>query len=139
MIPTDFENFAPYFSHKENWGDISKLQWYHVHHLYLIRDYIGWPMIIHGSVEAGHSTTGWHPKGMATDFHFETTESLNIQARLLLNALELFNLFSFVGLGIYLDWGCPGFHLDSRGFKARWGRRSIHEGYISFENILGAI
>jgi hypothetical protein len=38
------------------------------------------------------------------------------------------------GLGIYPDWAHPGFHLDLRGYKARWGR--VEGSYVAYEEAL---
>jgi len=122
-----FKNFL-YFRSDEAWGDIDILQWYHVHHLELIRKTMimqgnDWPIIIHCSAEiSGHTDGSYHYKGLATDFHFQTPISLREQLKALKSALRRVSLFHFVGLGFYPDWIHPGFHLDSRGYKARWMR-----------------
>ena len=122
-----FDNLL-HFRPSENWGDIELLQWHHVHHLELIRKTMimqgnDWPMIIHNSAATtGHSKDSYHYRGLATDFHFNTPISLFEQLQALKHALRRVSLFNYVGLGFYLDWRIPGFHLDSRGRMSRWMR-----------------
>lgn len=126
MKTKDFDFFKPYFSTKEKWGDISKVQWHHVHHLFLIRERLSllgydWPMIIHCSFEnSGHSPNSYHYKGLATDFHFKTNEPLLKQYTTLRTALDSLSLNEFCGVGVYFWWNNQGFHFDSRGSKMRW-------------------
>lgn len=122
----DFRQFRPYFSAREKWGDIDRIQWYHVHQLWSIRMALkefghDWPIIIHCCYEmSGHSQNSYHYKGLATDFHFKTDEDLKIQYWALQEALLILNLEKFCGLGLYPDWNNPGFHFDSRGYRIRW-------------------
>jgi len=121
-----FKSFHPYFNEREAWGDITKLEWSHIHHLYLLRIELiklnfDFPMIIHGSyAQSGHSNNSYHYHGLATDFHIKTITDLYDQYLLIEKALENLNLHNFVGLGTYPHWETPGFHLDSRGFISRW-------------------
>lgn len=122
----DIKKLAPYFDGSEKWGDVNKVQWFHLHHLYLInvelnRMGYNWKMNIHCSYEkSGHSTNSWHYKGYATDFHFITDVPLQRQYLTLLKALDNLNLSDFCALGVYPEWNNKGFHLDSRGSKVRW-------------------
>jgi len=133
MLIKDFENFKPYFSANENWGDIEKISWTHVHQLWQIRTYLyllgmKWPMVIHNSyASSGHANNSMHYKGLATDWHFVTEATFQEQYRLLCAALSVANLSAFCGLGVYPDFdGKKGFfHYDSRGFCIRWIRLDV--------------
>jgi hypothetical protein len=129
-----------FFSPKEKWGNPNKVQWYHVHHLYLLRLQLrsmgcDWPMSIHCSYEEfGHASRSFHSKGgvsIATDFHFVTDEPIGKQYGVVIKALLALNLSGFVGLGVYPKWNSPGFHMDSRGKEVRWVRvnRKYYYGY----------
>jgi hypothetical protein len=121
-----------FFNPTENWGDIEQVQWFHIHHLYLIRSYMSkdplsnWQMIIHCSYEqAGHSIDSFHYKGMATDFHFNTKIALVTQYMHLEKAITALGLYDFLGIGVYPEWRPHpgGFHIDSRGSRTRWIRK----------------
>ena len=126
MLIKDFDNFHPYFTANESWGDISKIQWWHILQLYEIRNTmvklgLKWPMKIHCCYDpSGHESNSLHYKGLATDFHFITEATLQEQYRLLCGALSIAKLDAFCGLGVYPEWNSPGFHFDSRGFMIRW-------------------
>ncbi len=145
MKATDFKHI-PNFSAGEAWGDIAKVQWYHVIHLAQIRERLreygcDWQMIIHGSyATSGHAPQSFHYKGLATDFrfHFKSRQpkySLQFQYDTLQDILSVLNLSHFCGLGAYPDWQLPGFHLDSRGWRARWIR--VRGGYVYDEKMFG--
>jgi hypothetical protein len=128
---SDFDKLSPFFDADENWGNINIVQWYHVHHLWLIRRALvkegrNWPMIIHCCHESvGHAKDSYHYKGVATDFHFENTKGSTLQNQLewLLTAMINCGLDQFMGLGVYPEWHpVGGFHLDSRGSSVRWIR-----------------
>lgn len=124
-----WSNFAPYFNKKENWGDHSKVLWFHIHHLWLIRTHpllIECPMIIHCSYEeTGHGSNSYHHRdgvSVATDFHFKCKEVLKCQSHKMVMVLRDLNLSNLCGLGVYPEWNNPGFHFDSRGKRMRWGK-----------------
>lgn len=119
-----------HFNPNEKWGDKNKINGL----LLLLLDRIteeiknySWqkykkiaPCIIHcGYKTSGHSPKSQHYKGNAVDFHFENIspkEAYNI----ILQVLKDHQIDNYVGLGVYPDWYKPGFHLDIRGYKARW-------------------
>lgn len=79
--------------------------------------------------ESGHAVNSEHYRGSAIDFHFTNVS----QDEVLAIAEKLFyekGWTEFIGFGFYLDWANPGFHLDSRGYKARWARDKGN--YIGF-------
>jgi uncharacterized protein YcbK (DUF882 family) len=92
--------------------------------------------VIHcGYENGGHASGSRHYTGDAVDFHIN---GMNFSEAMdsLLKALHETDFFGkkaaeYVGLGIYPDWNTPGFHLDIRGYSARWGR--INGEYVSFE------
>jgi hypothetical protein len=129
MQKSDFNKLSPFFDADENWGeDLEKVQWFHVHHLWLIRRAMikegkNWPMIIHCCYEKdGHSTNSCHYKGTATDFHFDRVKDIDIRTQLewLISGMINCGLDQFMSVGIYPQWNNPGFHLDSRGEALRW-------------------
>lgn len=128
--------YEPYFTIKEAWGDLSRVHWWHIHQLWLIRTEMrrqgyNWPMIIHCCYEAtGHASKSFHgrdDKSCATDFHFATMESLALQQDVLSKVLDDLGLADKVGLGVYPFWNNPGFHLDGRGRRVRWIRNKDGE------------
>jgi uncharacterized protein YcbK (DUF882 family) len=71
----------------------------------------------------GHSKTSQHylPRACAMDFHVNTTIPYEALIDIILGFLKAFGLDDRVGLGLYPQWNNKGFHLDTRGFMARWG------------------
>lgn len=140
MNQTGWNAYAPYFSPKEKWGNPAAVQWVLVHALFLIRRELrdfgrDWPIIVHDATGPGHSPTGYHPKGLAVDFHFGAADCVLFDQGIALHqVLRDLRLFDFVGLGVYPDWQHPGFHLDVRGENARWGR--IGGSYVSWERAM---
>ena len=138
MNVEQFENLRN-FSAIENWGDISIVKWYHVHHLFLIRSKINWPMAIHCCAStSGHSENSFHYKGLATDFHFVTADSLVNQFSKLEGIIDSLGLTDFLGVGVYPEWRPypGGFHIDSRGSRIRWIRKDGIYKYGDNENII---
>lgn len=72
--------------------------------------------------------------GNASDFHIVSKLSYSKQIEAMILILTDLQVEGIVGLGIYPDWNSPGFHLDVRGFKGRWGR--VKGKYISFGDAL---
>ena len=84
-----------------------------------IREEFGKPIIIHcagrclsHNKSVGSKDTSQHVKGMAVDFHIKDKENNNTIVYDFLDHL----IGSSGGLGLY-DWG---YHIDIRGYKARW-------------------
>ena len=124
---------APYFKRTERWGDPDKISGLTLLALWQIRVLSGWPIIIHCAYAIkGHNPRGYHPKGMAVDFHFDPLGDINYleQIQIFSKQLVKLNLDNFIGLGIYPDWKHPGFHFDTRGYRARWGR--LGKEYVGF-------
>lgn len=90
--------------------------------IWVIRFSTGWKISVnHGYKTDGHSENSQHYKGTALDFYFITKMPFYEQIERVEKILKDWQLFDFVGLGIYPDWNRPGFHIDARGHKARWG------------------
>jgi len=142
-------NHIKWFNRWENWGDPSKIDPLLIVLLDEIRDIYGKPFIIHCAYEtSGHAPNSYHYLGRAVDFHIKDDKSFSHQVNEMLQILDIISLkvenyslhkpyrflypiADYVGLGIYPNWEHPGFHLDTRGYRARWAR--IGDKYVSFE------
>ena len=71
---------------------------------------------VHCGVEGLHSQTGFHPKGMAVDIHFELEEMVLQTEVMLFSLIKRWN----GGIGIYTYWSSPGFHLDVGPVRTWW-------------------
>ncbi len=126
-----------YFNKSENWGDPDKVNPILLFIIYNIRDAVGKPFNIHNAfATAGHSEESQHYKGNAVDGHFKQVSFVEAIS-LVEQSLLYLKIDNKVGLGIYPHWDNPGFHLDVRGYKARWGR--VDGKYVSFENALEVV
>ena len=144
MTKEDWEN-VKHFSPAENWGDPYRIEKDLVFLLDNLRDIFDHPFVIHcGFDTSGHSANSQHYVGRAVDFHIEEIDFKD--------AVGLMNAFigpppgglgvaGKIGLGIYPHWNNPGFHLDTRGERARWGAvsRNGKQVYVSFKEAYGAI
>ena len=126
-----------YFSRAEAWGDYRMMN----HTTLLLLDAVRAEFQpdqyfkVHCGYELlGHADMSFHYLAKAVDYHIVNLP-FSDAITLMLSALETLGVTEQVGLGIYLDWTNKGFHLDTRGVKARWGR-IIKDGsptYVSFE------
>ena len=121
------DNFTP----EEAWGDPTKVNGSLLLLLQAIRTYIAHGFTVHNAyTHTGHAPSSQHYVGNAVDFHISGIPFY--EAVLVVEeALHFYQVEEHVGLGIYPDWNTPGFHLDVRGTKARWGR--IGNDYVSYE------
>ncbi len=121
-----------HFNLNENWGDKNKVNGLLLVLLDNITERVktySWnkykkisPCIIHCAYKiSGHSPNSQHYKGNAADFHFENIPASEAYM-VMTEVLREFQAEGFVGLGVYPDWHKPGFHLDVRGYKARWAK-----------------
>lgn len=123
-------NKLKHFERWENWGEPDRVNGL----LLLLLDKIteevknyAWrkyktitPCIIHCAYATdGHSDGSQHYKGSAADFHFENISAYEVYT-VIQKVLEDNQVENHVGFGVYPDWKKPGFHLDVRGWKARW-------------------
>jgi len=140
-IWSKLNNFSPC----ENWGDKKKVNGLLLILLDLITNKVkenSWdkyrkvtPCIIHCAYKTeGHSENSQHYKGNAVDFHFENISAKDVYY-IIKNVLESYQLDDFVGFGVYPEWYKQGFHLDVRGYRARWTRiggiyKAIDKGIV---------
>ena len=121
-----------HFSPAENWGNSNKINGFLLFLLDEITEEVkkysrenhkkNSPCIIHCAYEtSGHSPNSQHYQGNAVDFHFKNISTKKAY-EIICEVLKKNQTENFVGLGIYPDWHNPGFHLDTRGHKARWSR-----------------
>lgn len=125
-----------YFSKDEKWGNPEKISPMLLLLLEKLREKLGKPFVVHcGYENKGHSSASRHYRGDAVDFHVKDMPFKEAVDKLLkaLHEIKLLDQVSavYVGLGIYPDWNTPGFHIDLRGYSARWGR--IGADYVTFE------
>lgn len=108
----------------DQWGDPDKVSGFLIALIGLIQSEIGEVEIHCAYKKNGHSKNSQHYKGNAADFHFKNLckESFMEQYNDIIEVLDEFQLTDFTGLGIYPQWNNPGFHIDVRGEKARWGQ-----------------
>lgn len=134
---TDVWNIiSQYFKSTENWGNADKMSGTLLLLLFALRKVIGRTFVIHeGFATSGHTTGSQHGLGNAVDFHIQGLPFVEAVAQME-TALHALQVADRCGLGIYPDWNNPGFHLDVRGTKARWGR--IGRDYVSFDEALKA-
>ena len=118
---TIWDMIKPEFTPAENWGDHERMCGFLLFALIVIRRETKWPIVIHNAYETkGHSTDSQHYKAKAADWHFKTKVPFREQVIKVMSIIENYQLADSVGLGIYPHWNNKGFHLDSRGSRARW-------------------
>jgi len=132
------------FNENEPWGQPEKMNGLAVMLLAHIRQWFrnkhgeSVTIVLHcGYEETGHASDSQHAWklrdhksrmvggtiGNAEDFHFKGLDHLTFsqQASEMLECLGDLQVLSVVGLGIYPTWNTKGFHVDVRGYPARWG------------------
>jgi uncharacterized protein YcbK (DUF882 family) len=139
-------NNIKYFRPTENWGDSKRMNPMLLILLDKLRDIIGKPISINCGYETeGHEPNSQHGYGNAVDFHVKGMKFKEANQQILA-ALDIIIIAGrkasdLVGYGIYPHWNTAGFHLDVRGYKARWGalNRDGKQTYVSFDEALKAI
>jgi len=130
-----FDNIK-HFNERENWGDTEKLNPLLLLVMDMIAEKINVPVIIHnGYSKKGHSEKSQHYLGNACDFHFDSDVEFLYHYTNLVSILDTtrigkVKLADIVGLGVYPHWNNKGFHLDVRGYKARW-MRDKNNNYVA--------
>ena len=127
-----------HFTPGEAWGDPTMMERDTVFLLDQIRDVLGCPIIIHcGYEKRSHRPTSRHNSGSAVDFHLKGID-FREAVGLMEKAINILGMSERVGLGIYPHWNNPGFHLDTRGFRARWGavNRNGRQVYVGYDEAL---
>jgi hypothetical protein len=77
-----------------------------------LREKSGHPIVVHqngGFSFRGHCDGSLHYSGRAIDFHFDWPDLMLRQ-----QAMLVFGMGRFCGIGIYPEWNHPGFHVDMR-------------------------
>lgn len=73
-----------------------------------------------------HVQNSQHFKGLACDFHVVSGGAYFREIEIVEEVLKLMHVEHAVGLGLYPQWNHTyareGFHLDTRGYEARWGQ-----------------
>ncbi len=127
-----------HFNKTEKWGNPDKMNPALLVLLDKIREKVGHPIRINcGWEESGHVNKSHHYYGDAVDFAILGVPFAEAE-RLLVKALQELGVDDKVGLGIYPYWNTPGFHLDVRGTKARWGRDKDGK-YVSYSLALSQV
>jgi hypothetical protein len=135
-----------YFSESDkNFGNITKINGFLLNILDPLREFVGLPMGINAGYApgTGHTSNSQHYVGNAIDFHFSKDPKTGLfisyrqQIDKVLGFLIDYQIADRCGFGIYPTWNTPGFHLDCRGTKVRWGFQG--ETQISFEDALKLI
>ena len=132
------------FSKEEPWGQPDKMNGLTVMLLAHIRTWFrnkhgeGVTIVLHcGYEETGHAKDSQHAWrlrdheskmrggviGNAGDFHIKGLENLTFSQQVseMLECLGDLQVLSVIGFGIYPTWNSKGFHIDVRGYQARWG------------------
>lgn len=124
-----------YFSAKDNWGDVSKVDSRLIYLLDEFRAFVGQPFIIHCAYErSGHTPNSQHYVGKAVDGHFKNLNWLD-------QYLMALKFGKFRGIGVYPDWNNPGLHLDIRDaeYTATWMQLDKKYITVDFQNIKRAL
>ena len=133
MTEEDWAEISPYFYPTENWGQPNKMAHNLIMGIVALRKFVGRKIIIHCGFEE-RQTGGYHPYGMAVDFHIEGLSP--VDQFLACCRFDVFN-----GIGFYTWWNSPGCHVDVRpkrlklDFDARWA--SVEKGkYVKVTHAL---
>jgi len=137
----------PYFTEKEAWGDPEKMSGLLLLVLLAIREIVNEPFYIYcGYSTTGHVDGSFHYKVPCLAVDFGTKSDIwNAYCDINTTIINL-QLEKSIGLGAYPHWKpYPGFHLDIRGWLARWAKlkRSEYtkkdddaEDYVSIETFV---
>lgn len=80
---------------------------------------------IHCGIEGIHSPTGFHPKGMAVDMHFEKHGEVIQPVAMIKFLLSKWR----GGIGVYTHWRSAGFHLDVGPIRTWWKKDNTGTNY----------
>ena len=120
-MTTVWQLVDPYFDRDEAWGDPDKINGLLVLLMWAIRQSIPDRYNIHFGTQGTHTPGSQHGLGNADDGHFISSLPFYDQIIRLESVLDALQVSDRVGLGIYPAWDIPGFHIDVRGYMARWG------------------
>jgi hypothetical protein len=119
--PTVWTIIDPIFTRDEAWGDPDKINGQLLLLMFAIRVIIPWPCNINYGTQGVHTSESQHYIGNADDHYYKTDVLFYDQICRMEEVLDDLQVADRVGLGIYPAWTAPGFHIDVRGHKARWG------------------
>lgn len=98
-------------------------------------------IVIHCLYESGgHSEKSQHYQGKACDYHIEGLTYKN-SFRAMWDMINELKIGDTIGFGCYPDWFYQGYHIDTRGSRARWGQMKFtingktEYKYVSYEQI----
>lgn len=114
-------NRLKYFNKDENWGDPWRMNGLILLLIDVIREEMEARFVVSFGNMGKHIPGSQHHPGNALDGYFISNMSFYSQILKLENILKGLQVENRVGLGLYPAWNTPGFHIDVRGFKARWG------------------
>jgi hypothetical protein len=105
-----------------------------------LRDIYNFPFLVHSDWRKppdGIPPELWpsqHNHGQAVDFHIQGLDYQDA-VDLMEYYLRQLDVVRYVGLGIYPHWNDSGFHLDTRGYMARWGAisRNGKQVYVTYD------
>lgn len=116
------------------WGDPDKVNGLLLKLLDEIREESKSLIVVHCAYDSsGHVVDSEHYRGNAVDFHFVNL-SLKDGLKAVESVLKRHNLLNKSGLGVYFWWASKGFHLDLRGYYARWASDKPGNYDLSFDN-----
>jgi uncharacterized protein YcbK (DUF882 family) len=128
-----------HFSPDERWGDPTMMERDLMFLLDTLRGLFHHPFVIHcGYQHRPGKQKSQHNFGRAVDFHIEGiafSDAVDLMLNFIGPPPKGLGVAGVIGLGIYPHWNNPGFHLDTRGERARWGAMNINgrQVYVSFE------
>lgn len=125
-------DYFKYLNPFEAWGDFTKVDSRTLLVIDMLRFGMNAQFIVHNAFSiVGHAENSFHHSGEAVDGHYVlSTPFYNVINRFE-DVLDTMMLSDVLGIGIYPTWNNPGFHIDTRGKRARWGR--IFDEYVSYE------
>ncbi|MBN1572800.1 MAG: hypothetical protein JW984_06340 [Deltaproteobacteria bacterium] len=127
-----------YFTSNEGWGDPFRMDRELIFLMDTLRGLFHHPFVIHcGYQRRPEKPKSQHNFGRAADFHIEGIsfrDAVDLMLAFIGPPPRGLGAADNIGLGIYPHWNNPGFHLDTRGERARWG--AVNENgrqiYVSF-------
>jgi uncharacterized protein YcbK (DUF882 family) len=137
MTKEDWERIK-YFTPNESWGDSFKMDRDLIFLIDTLRGLFHHPFVIHcGYQHRPEKPKSQHNFGRAVDFHIEGIpfrDAVDLMLAFIGPPPRGIGVAGKIGLGIYTHWNYPGFHLDTRGKRARWGALTENgrQIYVSF-------
>jgi len=127
-----------HFSPDEAWGDPYKMDRDLIFLMDVLRGLFHHRFVIYcGYQHRKAKPKSQHNFGKAVDFHINEIffrDAVDLMLGFIGPPMQGVGVAGIVGLGIYPHWNNPGFHLDTRGTRARWGalNKNGKQIYVSF-------